>query len=88
MEKKIFGGLAFLLNGNMVCGIHGNELMVRLDPAETDIVLKQRHTHMFDLTGRPMNGWILVRPAGFARSEALRKWVQMGLKYAGSLPPK
>ena len=87
-EKKIFGGLAFLLNGNMACGIHRNELMVRIDPGETDSTLKQRHTHVFDLTGRPMKGWILVRPPGFARADALKKWVQMGVKYAASLPPK
>jgi TfoX-like protein len=87
-EKKIFGGLAFLLNGNMACGVHGQELIVRLNPADTDRALRQKHTHVFDLSGRPMKGWLLVRPAGLTRSDALAKWVKTGLKYAGSLPAK
>ena len=88
VEKKIFGGLAFLINGNMACGISGRELIVRLDPAETARALKQPHTHAFRPSGRPMKGWILVRPAGLARSAALGRWVRQGLEYARSLPPK
>jgi len=87
-EKKMFGGLAFLLNGNMCCGIHGGELIVRMDPKETDRALARPHTRIFDLTGRPMKGWILVQPAGLAKEDALAKWARLGQDYAASLPAK
>lgn len=88
VEKRMFGGLAFLLNGNMCCGLHGKELIVRLDPEETDRALARPHTRVFDMTGRPMKGWILVQPAGLARDDALAKWVSMGVSHAASLPEK
>ena len=87
-EKKMFGGVAFLLNGNMCVGLHGEELIVRLDSEETDQALARPHTRIFDMTGRPMKGWILVKPAGLAREDALAKWVQVGVDYAASLPAK
>ncbi len=88
-EKRMFGGLAFLLHGNMCCGVHGQEMIVRLDPEDTNRALKQPHTRVFDLSGgRPMKGWILVQPPGLARSDGLAKWVTTSLKYAASLPPK
>ena len=87
-EKKMFGGLAFLLNGNMCCGVHRQELIVRLDPEQTDQALRQRHTRIFDLSGRPMKGWILVQPKGLTTEAALAKWIQTGVKYASSLPAK
>ena len=87
-EKKMFGGLAFLLNGNMCCGVHGQELIVRLDPEQTHQALRQRHTRVFDLSGRPMKGWILVQAKGLTTEAALAKWVQTGVKYAASLPAK
>jgi len=87
-EKKVFGGVAFLLNGNMCCGVHGQELIVRLDREETDPALARPHTRVFDMTGRPIKGWILVEPAGLAREDALAKWVRVGVDYAASLPPK
>src|SRR2546429_2688660 len=62
-EKKMFGGVGFLLHGNMCVGVHGSELIVRLAPEETDAVLKQANTRRFDLTGRPVKGWILVEAA-------------------------
>jgi hypothetical protein len=88
IEKHMFGGLAFLVNGNLCCGVHGRELIVRIDPAETDATLRQPHTHIFDLPGRPMKGWILVRPAGLSTDAALAKWIQIGLTYVASLPAK
>ncbi len=87
-EKKMFGGVAFLLNGNMCVGLHGGELIVRLDPEATDRALAQRHTRIFDMTGRPMKGWILVKPPGVASEDALAKWVRTGVDYAASLPAK
>ncbi len=87
-EKRIFGGLAFLLKGNMCCGVRGGELLVRVDPAHTDRVLRDRHARLFALRGRGMKGWILVAPAGLKSAAALGKWVQAGVAYAGSLPAK
>ena len=84
----MFGGLAFLVNGNMCCGVHGREMIVRLDPEETDGALRERHTRLFDLSGRPMKGWILVDPKGLTSDDAVAKWVSTGLKFAASLPAK
>ncbi len=87
-EKKMFGGMAFLLNGNMCCGVHGDDMIVRLDPAETDEALSKRHTRVFDLTGRPMKGWILVESKGLGSAGMLDEWIGVATKYAGSLPAK
>jgi hypothetical protein len=87
-EKKMFGGIAFLLRGNMCVGVHGNELIARLDPATTDAALAQADTRPFDMTGRPMKGWILVQPNGLASDGALGKWVAAATAYADSLPKK
>ena len=88
-EKKMFGGIAFLLKGNMSCGVHGAEMIVRLARDETDTALEQKHTRVFDLSGgRPMKGWILVEPEGLRTEKDLSKWVETGVKYAASLPPK
>ena len=87
-EKKMFGGIGFLLNGNMCCGVHGGDLIVRVDPAQTDRALAKPHTKVFDLTGRPMKGWILVEPKGIATDAALGTWVKQAATYAGSLSPK
>jgi hypothetical protein len=88
VEKKMFGGIAFLLNGNMCCGVHRDSLIVRLDPAETDRALSEPHTRVFDLTGRPMKGWLLVEPKGLATDAQLGTWVDRAGKYAKSLPAK
>ncbi len=89
VEKKIFGGLAFLLNGNMSCGVHGNEMIVRLAPDETDKALSKKHVRVFDISGRgPMKGWILVDAEGVKTEKDLAAWVDTGVKYAASLPPK
>ncbi len=88
IEKQMFGGLAFLLNGNMACGVHGPELIVRMDPQKTDAALAEPHTRIFDVGGRTMKGWILVAPAGLADERALAKWIRMGMDYAVSLPAK
>jgi TfoX-like protein len=88
VEKKMFGGVGFMLNGNMCVGVHGDELIVRIDPAETDKTLRRKHTRIFDITGRPMKGWILVRSAGVGTQPALAEWVQVAVDYASSLPAK
>ena len=88
VEKKMFGGIAFLVNGNICCGVHGRAMIVRLDPEKTGRALLEPHVSPFEPTGRPMNGWILVQPEGVATKGALAKWVGVGVTYASSLPPK
>lgn len=88
VEKKMFGGIAFLLNGNMCCGVHGAEMIVRIDPEATDKTLKERYTRMFDITGRPMRGWIMVGSKGLSKDDQLAAWVRVAVKYASSLPAK
>lgn len=87
-EKRMFGGIAFLLDGNMCCGVHGDELIVRLDPDETEQALGEPHVRLFDLTGRPMKGWVLVAPAGVSADDDLGSWVARAAEFAGSLPAK
>jgi hypothetical protein len=87
-EKKMFGGLAFLLNGNMCCGVHKEDMIVRLDPGQTEKALSERHARAFDLTGRPMKGWLLVAGDGLTTDAALGKWIDVATSYARSLPAK
>jgi TfoX/Sxy family transcriptional regulator of competence genes len=87
-EKKMFGGLAMLLHGNMAVGVHGDALIVRTDPAHQADLLTEPGVRVFDLTGRPMKGWLLVDPAGCAEDNDLRRWADRAITYARSLPPK
>jgi TfoX N-terminal domain len=87
-EKKMFGGLAFLLHGNMACGVRGDDLIVRVAAEVADAAQVEPGTRPFDLTGRPMKGWLLVDPDGHAEDEDLRRWVDRGVAYASSLPAK
>jgi TfoX/Sxy family transcriptional regulator of competence genes len=87
-EKKMFGGIAFLINGNMACGVSGEEIMVRVGPERYDSAVGQPHTRPFDMTGRPMKGWVMVAPEGYEADEDLEEWVQQGVNFALSLPPK
>ena len=87
-EKKMFGGLAFLLHGNMSCGIHGNELIVRINPETTESALAEPGTRVFDITGRSMRGWLLVNATVLEAETALAQWVRRGLTYAETLPKK
>ena len=87
-EKKMFGGIAFLVHGNMACGVSGENLMVRIRPDATDAALAQPAVRVFDMTGRPMKGWVLVEPAGLQSTDQLMHWVEQGVAFAQSLPPK
>ena len=87
-EKAMFGGVAFLLEGNMAVGLTGDELMVRVGRDDSDDALARPHTRPFDMTGRPMKGWILVAQEGLQDDDELRAWVRRGLDFAGSLAPK
>lgn len=87
-EKKMFGGVGFMVHGNMACGVNGDDLIVRLGAQAYDEALARPFTRPFDMTGRPMAGWVMVGPAGVASGEALAAWVQQALAFARSLPAK
>lgn len=86
--KKMFGGIAFLIGGNMSVGVHGTELIVRIDPDKGEEALTEPNVRRFDITGRPMKGWLLVAPDGLRTDRALRRWVDAGVDFATSLPNK
>jgi TfoX/Sxy family transcriptional regulator of competence genes len=88
-EQKMFGGLAFLINGNMSVGASGQGgLMVRVDPAETDALLAKPHARPFEMRGRPMQGWLRVDDEGLRTKRQLEPWVRRGVAHARSLAPK
>ena len=84
----MFGGLSFLLNGNMAVGVIKDDMVVRADPEQYDALLELPHACPMDFTGRPMKGWIYVAPDGLAEDADLRAWIGRGVAYASSLPPK
>lgn len=89
IEKEMFGGISFLLGGNMCVGVHGDDLIVRIEPSTTAAMLKEPGAKPFDLAGRGgMAGWLLVAPAGYRTEAALQAWVARGIGYASSLPKK
>ncbi len=85
-ERKMFGGIAFMLGGNMAVGVIGDDLMVRLDPADAEKALAEPHTRPMDFTGRPMKGMVFVSSEGTAGDEDLSAWAEAGADFAASLP--
>jgi TfoX/Sxy family transcriptional regulator of competence genes len=88
VEKKMFGGLCFLVAGNMACGVLGEDLIVRLDRDESVKALAEPGVRQFDFTGRPARGIVFVSPERTADDESLAGWVEAGAGYAASLPAK
>jgi TfoX/Sxy family transcriptional regulator of competence genes len=87
-EKKMFGGLAFMLHGNMCCGVQEKRLMVRVGPDAYDEALQRPHAAPMDFTGRPLTGFVYGQPEGIRQAASLRKWVDEAVQFALSLPPK
>lgn len=88
-ERAMFGGVALMLDGNMCVGVKkGTGLMVRLSEDEGEAVLAEPHFCEMDLTGRTMRGWVVAEPAGYADDADLGRWVQRGVAFARTLPPK
>jgi TfoX/Sxy family transcriptional regulator of competence genes len=87
-EKKMFGGIGFLLNGNMLVGVWKESLIVRLDPDQYEDALKETHVKEFDITGRAMKGWVLVEPEGVQGDDQLKDWILRAVKFVGKLPAK
>ena len=88
VEKKMFGGVGFILNGNMACGVLGADLVARVSPEQHAELLTRPHVKPFAMTGRPMKGWLLVEPEGCKTARQLGQWVKIGVEFASSLPPK
>ena len=86
-ERKMFGGLTFMIGGNMCCGVNGDELIVRLDPARVGEALAKPHARPMDFTGRTKRSFITVHPDGL-KGNQLHRWVQEAVARAESLPPK
>ncbi|GAC1317145.1 MAG: TfoX/Sxy family protein [Thermoleophilaceae bacterium] len=88
-ERQMFGGLAFLINGNMAVSASGQGgLLLRVDPDETGALLEQPHAQLFEMRGRSMQGWLRVDAEGLGTKRDLERWVAHGVAYARSLPPK
>ena len=88
-EKKMFGGLAFLIGGNMSVSVSGQGgLLLRCDPDQTEALIKKPHAARFEMRGRAMDGWLRIAPEGVKTKAQLERWVQRGVAYARSLPPK
>jgi TfoX/Sxy family transcriptional regulator of competence genes len=87
-ERKMFGGLAFMVAGHMAVGVVGAELMVRLGEERATAALDEEHVRPMDFTGRPMHTMVYVAPEGIADRAALDGWVHRGVSFAESLPPK
>ncbi len=87
-EKKMFGGIAFMLQGNMCCGVVKETLMLRVGPEQYQRALAEPHARPMDFTGHSLKGFIYVDPEGYQKDGALRKWVQRATDFVLSLPPK
>ena len=88
VEKKMFGGVGFLIGGNMACGVYKDDMVVRVNPEKSSMLLKKPHAKIFDITGKPMKGWLLVEPGGVKTQKQLSAWVKEGVEFASTLPPK
>ena len=87
-NKKMFGGIGFLLNGNMLVGVWRDSLIARVGSDEYERAVLEPHVKEFDITGKPMKGWVLVKPQGIVDDEKLNEWIQRALKFVGKLPAK
>jgi TfoX/Sxy family transcriptional regulator of competence genes len=88
VEKKMFGGIAFMVGGHMSCGVVNDTLMVRVGPEQYDAALRRPHARQMDFTGKPIKGFVYVAPEGFEDDTDLQSWVEMSLAFVCSLPPK
>ena len=87
-EKKMFGGIAFLVNGHMCCGVTNETLMVRVGADNYESALARPHARTMDFTGKPLRGFVYVATAGFDTDDGLESWIRLGLDFVTTLPPK
>jgi len=90
IEKKMFGGVGYMLNRNMACGILGDDMIVHVGLDNYDKLLKRKHTKIFTMRGspKPMKGWLMVEPDGYKTAKQLSTWIKEGVEFALTLPPK
>ncbi len=88
VEKKMFGGLGFMLDGNLLVGVMHDSLIVRLGAEQAQHSLRQDHVREFDFTGRPMKNWIVVEPDGLDSDRLLEDWIAAAREFVQTLPPK
>src|SRR5262245_26879035 len=87
-EKKMFGGIGFLLKGNMLVGVWRDSLIVRLGPEEGEAARTEPHVKEFDITGRAMKGWLLIEPEGVAGDDQLKDWIDRAVQFVSTVPAK
>lgn len=87
-ERKMFGCICFLLNGNALAGVWKNRLIARLGPDEGEAALREPHVRAFDITGRPMRKWVAVEPQGVENDDQLKDWIERAIKFVKTLPKK
>jgi TfoX/Sxy family transcriptional regulator of competence genes len=87
-EKRMFGGIAFLLNGNMFCGVIGDQFVARIGPSEAEAAMRRPHVKPMDFTGRPLKAYVYISPDGVRTRPALQKWLRLALKFAATLASK
>src|SRR5437868_260310 len=88
LEKKMFGGICFMLNGNILVGVWKDSLIARVGQIARDGALLELHVREFDITGKPMKGWIMVDPEGIDDDGSLKSWIRLAIDFVGSLPAK
>lgn len=84
----MFGGIGFMLNGNMLVGVWKDSLIVRVGPDAYEDALLEQHVREFDITGRSMKGWVLVNPEGLEEDDKLKEWIEQAMKFVGKLAKK
>lgn len=87
-EKKMFGGICFLLHGNLLVGVWKDSLIARLGPDEGEAAMLEPHVRVFDITGRPMRNWVKVEPEGVEDDDQLKAWIERATKFVRTLPRK
>ena len=88
VEKKMFGGVGFLIHGNMAIGVYKEDLIVRVAPEKHEKLFKKTGAKLFDITGRPMKGWLMVELEGYRTAKQLGAWIKESVEFALRLPPK
>ena len=87
-DKKMFGGISFMLRGNMCCGVNGDRMMVRVGPDAYEKALSLKHAKPMDFTGKPLRGFVYVESEGVKTAKQIQAWVDRGLKFVKGLPSK
>jgi TfoX/Sxy family transcriptional regulator of competence genes len=87
-ERAMFGGVSFMLEGNMCCGVIEDNLVVRVGPKDYEAALQEPHARPMDFTGRPLRGFVYVERAGYEEPSALHHWIERGIEFARTLPPR